>query len=144
MRTVALVGCAALALLSCGKEVGRIPFASEGMASTSVPLSAGEVTFWTDIDLEYTGDAALGYAITLSQGGAKVASAACNPLGNLPVKTGWLESNLGAAHSRRGSGKMTCSANVPTGGATLVTATLAFSRRPATLTLKKADLEIKQ
>jgi hypothetical protein len=139
-----VVACAALGLLACGKEVGRVPFAAEGTATASMPMAAGEVAFWTDIDLEYTGDATLAYTIALSQGGAKVASATCDPLGNIPVKTGWVETNVGAAHSRRGSGKMTCSATLPAAGPTTVTATLAFGRKPATLTLKKADLAVRQ
>ena len=109
-----------------------------------MPLSAGEVAFWTDINLEYEGDAALAYQVELDQGGAKVASATCNPLARLSVKESWIETNLGASHSRRGNGKLGCSVTLTAGGPTTVKATLAFSRKPALVTLRKADLVVKQ
>jgi hypothetical protein len=132
------------ALAGCGKEVGRIPFTGEGNGSGSMSLKAGEVSFWTDIDVSYEGDAALAYHIELSQGGSKVATASCNPLGSLPVKTSWVESNVGSSHSRRGMGKMPCSVTLATGGSTAISAKLAFSKTPAKLALKQADLVIKQ
>lgn len=147
MNRVALASAlllASLALPGCGKELGRLPFSAPGTGTATMSLAAGEVSFWTDIDLEYTGDAALAYAIELDQGGAKVATASCNPLGRIPVKSSWTEVNLGGNHSRRGSGKMECSANLPSGGSTTVKATLAFARKPASETLRKADLVIKQ
>jgi hypothetical protein len=121
-----------------------VPFTLPGTGTVSMPLSAGEVSFWTDIDLEYTGDADLAYAVELDQGGTKVATATCNPLGRLHVKEMWTETNLGSSHTRRGMGKMDCSVTVPSGGATTVKATLAFGRKPATQTLRKADLVVKQ
>jgi hypothetical protein len=139
-----LLALASLALLSCGKEVGRVPFTSVGVASATAPVGAGDVTFWTDIDMEYEGDAALAYRIELSQRGTKVASATCDPLGHLPVKTSWVETNLGSSHSRRGMGEMSCKATLPAGGPTLVQVTLGFSRRPASVTLRKADLVLRQ
>ncbi len=139
-----LLAVASLALPSCGKEVGRVPFTAAGTSSATVPMAAGEVAFWTDIDLAYEGDAALSYQIDLSQGGAKVAATRCDPLGPLPVRESWVETNIGISHSRRGEGKMSCSAMLPAGGPTTVTATLAFSRRPASVTLRKADLVVKE
>jgi hypothetical protein len=41
-------------------------------------------------------------------------------------------------------GKMGCSATLAAGGATDVEVTLAFSRRPASVKLRKADLVVKQ
>jgi hypothetical protein len=131
-------------LAGCGKEVGRVPFSSDGDGTSTVTLKAGEVAFWTDIDIEYTGSAALVYTVELEQGGAKVASVTCDPLGPLPAKTSWVETNIGDAHSRRGNGKMRCSATVPSGGPTVVNAKLAWSTKPATVSLKKADLALRQ
>jgi hypothetical protein len=149
MRKSPLPPIAALLLLAvasvgCGKEAGRLPFTGEGVQSASVELAAGEVAFWTDLDVQYDGAATLAYTITLSQGGAPVATAACNPLGRLPVKMGWVETNVNGAQSRKGSGKMECSATLAKGGPTTVQATLAFAQRPATVTLNKADLVLKQ
>lgn len=128
----------------CGKEAGRLPFSAPGTQNATMTLEAGDVSFWTDIDIEYEGAASLQYKVDLEQGGAVVASATCNPLGYMSVKTGWVETNLGSKHSRRGSGKMGCSATVPKAGPTDVRATLAFGTRPAKLKLGKADLVVKQ
>jgi hypothetical protein len=113
-------------------------------ASSTIALGKGDIAFWTDIDIEYDGPAALTYQIDLVQGGKPVASARCDPLARLHVKSTWMERNLGNAHSRRGNGKMACEASVPAAGPTLVTAALIFSRKPASLTLRKADLALRQ
>jgi hypothetical protein len=144
LAAVVAVALTSLVLPGCGKEAGRVPFTMPGTGTVSMPLSAGEVSFWTDIDLEYTGDAELAYAIELDQGGTKVATATCNPLGRLHVKESWTETNLGSSHSRRGMGKMDCSVALPAGGATTVKAILAFRLKPATQALRKADLVVKQ
>jgi hypothetical protein len=133
-----------LALAGCGKEVGRVPFSGEGTGSVSVPLSAGDVSFWSDIDIKYEGGAALDYRIALVQGGVNVATAVCDPLGQMNIKVGWLETHFGSSSSRRGTGKMNCSASLPKAGPTTVQAALAFGSKPASFTLNKADLIIKQ
>ncbi len=135
---------ALLALVACGKEVGRVPFSGEGSGSTTVTLKAGEVAFWTDIDIDYTGSASLQYTVELEQGGTKVASITCDPLAQLHTKTSWVETNIGDQHSRRGNGKMDCTATLPAGGPTTVNAKLAFGTKPKTITLKKADLALRQ
>lgn len=141
---VLTLSCAMLAVGCCGKELGRVAFSAPGTSSSTVSLEAGEVSFWTDIDIEYEGPASLEYKIELAQGGSVVATAMCNPLGKLPVQTGWVETNLGNSHMRRGAGKMTCSAQLPKAGATEVRATLAFGTPPTKLKLTKADLVVKQ
>jgi hypothetical protein len=70
--------------------------------------------------------------------------AVCDPLARLNVKTMWTETNVGASHSRHGMGKMSCTVTLPSGGATDVHATLAWSTKPPSVTLKKADLVVKQ
>jgi hypothetical protein len=138
------VALVTLSLVACGKEAGRVPFAAEGTATTTATLNPGTVDFWTDIEMKWEGDASLAYTVELEQGGKSVATASCNPLGPLTVKLKWGEYNIGSSHSRSGSGKMGCSAMLASGGATNVEATLAFSRKPATLSLSKADLVLKQ
>jgi hypothetical protein len=140
-----LVGLALIALVAgCGKEMGRVAFTGEGSGTSTVTLKAGEVAFWTDIDVDYTGNASLAYTVDLEQGGAKVASATCDPLAQLHTKTSWVETNIGDQHTRRGNGKMACTATLASGGATVVNAKLAFATKPTKVTLKKADLVIRQ
>lgn len=146
MRLAAVfgLGLVMLATTACGKEAGRLAFTAEGEKEATMNLSPGPVAFWTDIDLEYEGDSNLVYQIELMQKNVAVGVATCSPLGNLPVKTGWVSTDVGSKHSRSGSGKMACDTNVATGGPTVVHAKLAWSTKPASATLKKAELVLKQ
>jgi hypothetical protein len=139
-----LLGCVVMSLAGCGKEVGRLPFSGEATAAPTLQLAAGDVGFWTDLDLKYEGPAALEYHIDLQQGGASVGSAVCDPLGQLNVKLKWVETHLGTASKVSGTGKMACSATLAKAGPTTVQTTLAFTTRPATFALMKADLIVKQ
>ncbi len=143
VRTTAAIAFA-VTLFACGTEVGRVAFGGEGSASAPMTLKAGEVAFWTDIDIDYKGDAALAYRIELAQDGATVATATCDPLGHMSAKVSWVETNIGSSHSRRGNGKMGCATTLAKAGPTTLKATLAFATKPAELTLKKADLVVKQ
>lgn len=135
---------AALLLFGCGKELGRLPFSGEGSKAAVTTLAAGNVAFWTDVDVEYEGSATLDYRIGLVQGGRRVATTVCNSLGPMSTKLGWVEVDRGALHSRTGKGKMSCSATLLTGGPTTVEASLVFSVRPLRATIAKADLVVKQ
>lgn len=139
-----VAGLACLLLAGCGKEAGRLPFSGEGTQSASIQLQAGEVAFWTNLDVGYEGPAALQYHIELLQSGSSVATVVCDPLADMGIKLGWIETQFGASHSRSGSGKMTCGATLAKAGPTTVQASLAFESRPVTFTLKKADLVLKQ
>lgn len=140
-----IVGALALALVAaCGKEAGRVGYAAEGAHEATMTLKAGDVDFWTDIDAEWEGDARLAYEVQLVQGGTTVATTTCNPLGPLKVKTSWVETNVGSSHTRRGNGKMSCSVTLAKGGPTTVKSTLAFGQKPPKVTLRKADLVVKQ
>ena len=94
--------------------------------------------------MKYEGDATLTYRVDLLQGGSSVAKAECQALGQMRMKVGWVETNFGASHSRSGSGKMTCNAQLAKSGPTVVQATLGFGVRPISVTLSKADLVVKQ
>jgi hypothetical protein len=131
-------------LCACGTEVGRVPLAGEGAATTQAELKAGEVSFWTDIDIEYEGDAALTYDVVLEQAGKPVAKTTCDPLAPLSTKVSWVETNIGSKHSRRGKGKMACTATVAAAGQTTAKVTLAFGSKPRSVVLKRADLVLKQ
>lgn len=144
MRIGWLAGVLLLTLVACGKEEARIPFAADGAGQTTADMKAGDVAFWTDIDVSFEGDASLRYEIELLQGGKTVGSTTCNPLGQLPMKSTWVETNAGDKHSRSGNGKMACDLKLVTAGATTVKATLVWAKKPTTVAMKKADLVIKQ
>src|SRR6185437_5171997 len=115
LRSLTLALSSLVLLAGCGKEMGRVPFSAPGTATANVTLNAGDVAFWTDIDAEYHNDSSLPYTVHLEQGGAKVASATCNPLGPIHTKTSWVEINVGNKHSRSGMGKMGCSVSLAKG-----------------------------
>ncbi|MFT3712409.1 MAG: hypothetical protein QM817_32580 [Archangium sp.] len=141
MRIV--LGVVLVVLSGCASEKGRAAFSADGTSTTTATLEAGDVDFWTDIDAEWVGSATMRYDIVLEQGGAEVARTSCNPLGAMNVKMSWVETNFGDSHSRSGKGKLGCSVKVPAGGATDVKVTLSSSW-PGKVTLKKADLVVKQ
>ena len=90
------------------------------------------------------GDASLEYRIDVFQNGSSVGKTVCNPLGRLSVKTGWVETNVGSSHTRRGMGNMSCELKLPSAGPTVVKTTLVFGKKPPNAALRKADLVIKQ
>ena len=137
MKTLLLV---TLITIGCGKEMGRVPFGEPGTAEEKVQLGAGEVSFWTELDVEWEGSAAARYEIQLLQKGDKVATASCDLLANPKIKLSWVETNIGGKHSRRGKGKLDCTASLSSGGETTVRVKLKASD----LTLKRADLILKQ
>jgi len=144
VHRAALVAIALLTLAGCGKEVGRIPFTSEGTSRATLELEAGEIAFWTSLDIQYQGSPALEYRIDLCQSGHLVATAVCDPLGPKSVKAMWSEIQNGDTHSQSGSGKMNCSAKLPSAGPTSIEASLVFTTPPTALALTKADLVIRQ
>jgi hypothetical protein len=143
MRLATVLLGAALAA-GCGKEVGRVSLSSAHEGESKIDLKAGEVAFWTDIDIEWEGNVTARYEIDLEQNGSKVATTTCNPLGPLKVKLGWVETHLSGRHSRRGRGKMDCAVQLEKGGPTVVHTKLSLSSQPASLKLAKADLVLKQ
>lgn len=121
-----------------------MPLAGEGAGEASMTLAAGETRFWTDIDLDYEGDAALSYRVEILRDGTKVAETECDPLGAIKVKLAWVETNLGDHHTRSGRGRMECSITLDAAGPAVVRAKLRFTRKPKQVELKKADLVVKQ
>lgn len=132
------------ATMGCGKEAGRIPLSAEGAKEASFDLKAGDVSFWTAIDMEWEGDGNLFYQVDLVQNGKTVGTAKCDPLGPMSVKTSWVSTDLGSKHSRSGNGKMGCDVKLAAGGPTTVKVNLAWVHRPATVQLRQADLVVKQ
>lgn len=126
-----------------GKELGRIRFAGPGSGSATLPLAAGEVAFWTDLDIHFEAVPPLAYHVDLSQAGRQVASASCEPLGSKSVMIGWLSTSDGVTHLERGSGRMSCTARVPTSAPTTIQATLELEPQ-VNVALKRADLVIRQ
>lgn len=143
-RAPAIALSAALSLIACGKEVGRIPFKEPGPGNARVALHSGDVAFWTSLDVKYTGTLVAGYEVALDNGqGVEVGPAKCDPL-SVHTKIKSLETNLGDEHSLSYQGKMGCSLSVPADGTYTVRAGLAILQRPAQLEIRDMSLVIKQ
>ena len=157
------------ALLGCGTEVGRIPFAEIGEGKTEVVIGADKkVDFWTDLDFKREvddtlaqeimadWDVRLAYFVLVYQGGEVVGRLTCDPFDissfDLSTKFTSFDTSLRTARAFNYSGKMRCSVNVPNTGITIVEAALAPVKTadgsivdmPASFELSKADLVIKE
>ena len=139
-----MLGVSAFVFDRTGTELGRVPFAASRTSSVTLPLKAGEVAFWTDLDIQYEGAPPLVYHVELSQAGAVVGAATCDPLSSMSLKINWLSTSDGVTHLERGHGQMSCTASVPASAPTTILATLEVNRRGGTVALKHADLAIRQ
>ncbi len=160
---------AAIAMLGCGTEVGRIAFADVGSAETEITLDSNkEVTFWTDLnvildkDISLAGsiladaEVGLAYSIVLYQGGTLVKRVSCDPfdISTFDIRTKFksIRTSIRATRSFKYLGKMRCSTALPSSGPTMVEAVLATVdttdgssvRMPEYFKLAAADLVIKQ
>ena len=133
---------AAVAVLGCGTEVGRITFADVGSAGTEITFdSKRNVNFWTDLDLTLDddispagsimadADVGLAYSIVLYQRGVLVKRVSCDPFDissfDIASKFKSVRTSIRATRSFRYLGKMRCSTELPSSGPTVVEAVLA-------------------
>jgi hypothetical protein len=129
----------AVLLAACGTEVGRVPLAGPGSGTAKVTLKAGEVAFWTDLDVEWDGSLGARYDVTLTSGGQTL-TASCNPT-DVTARLNSVRNTTGSKSAFRYEGKMKCDVTAPEGDAVL-TATLSVGN--ATAMFKKSDLVVKQ
>lgn len=118
-----------IALVGCGSEVGRIPFADTGTGRTEVMIEASkDVEFWTHLDLEEEGtdtlaeaimaveDVSLAYSIRLYQGGELVQRLTCDPfdISAFDWRTRYKSIKISgrSTHVFEYDGKMICSVNI--------------------------------
>ena len=130
-------------LVGCSKELGRVPFSSEGTGTTTVELAAGEVTFWSELELKCDRGSGLAYEIALVQRGVAVTKTVCDPLGDMR-NFALVATRSRTSFARSGHGKMSCRATLPAAGLTTVQSRLVSRQRPPSCTIGKADLVIKQ
>jgi hypothetical protein len=126
-------------LAACGTEAGRVPLAGPGSGTTKLTLKAGEVAFWTDLDVEWEGSLAARYDVTLASGGQTL-TATCNPT-DVTARLNSTRNTTGNKSAFRYEGKMKCDVTAP-GGDAVLTATLSVGN--ATAMFKKSDLVVKQ
>ena len=141
---LAAVAIVAFALVSCGKEIGRIPFHDQGQGETVVQATAGKkLALWTALDVKYSGQLAARYDVELLQDGAVVGKVLCDPL-DVNVKTSSVEKNIGDDHSISWNGKMKCELTPAKTGPATVRAKLSIAARPPSLNIKDISLAIRE
>ena len=144
MKRSASMVALAFALVSCGKEIGRIPMSGAGAAETKITVKSGErLALWTSLDLSFTGSLEARYEVDLVQGGTTVSQAKCDPL-DVSTKIGSKEVEINAHYSASYSGKMRCEVVATKDGEATVRARLIFANAPADLAIKDISLVIKQ
>lgn len=144
MKRSASILALAFALVSCGKEIGRIPMSSAGAAETKITVKSGEhLALWTSLDLSYTGTLEARYEVELVEGGTTVSQAKCDPL-DVSTKIGSKVITIGSHHSKSYSGKMHCEVVATKDGEATVRARLIFDDSPADLAIKDMSLVIKR
>ena len=134
---------AIISLVGCGTRVGRIPCSKPGSASTVVTAKAGEMVFWSDLDIAWDGNFQPRYDITVTQVGKVVGTVTCDPL-DVHVRLHSKRTNWGAHHTASQEGKMSCRVTLPASGPTKIKASLRYLARPKKLTVHRLDLVIKQ
>jgi hypothetical protein len=135
---------AALSLVACGKEIGRIALHDEGQGETVVQATAGKkLALWTVLDVKYTGHLAARYDVELLQDGAVVGKVLCDPF-DVNVKTSSIEKNIGDDHSISWNGKMKCDLTPTKTGPATVRARLSIAPRPATLSIRDISLAVRE
>lgn len=160
---------AAVALVGCGTELGRITFVDVGSAETELSFESGKVVdFWTDLDLTLDKDISLAgsimadaepslaYSILLYQGDVLVKRVSCDLFDisyfDIGTKFKSVRTSIRATRSFRYLGKMKCSTTLQNSGQTTVEAVLAtvdpvdgsLVEMPDYFKLSTADLVIKQ
>ena len=144
MKRSASILTLAFVLVSCGKEIGRIPMSSAGAAETKITVKSGEhLALWTSLDLSYTGTLEARYEVDLVEGGTTVSQAKCDPL-DISTKIGSKEIEIGSHYSTSYSGKMRCEIVATKDGEATVRARLIFAESPADLAIKDMSLVIKR
>ena len=133
-----------LALLACGKEIGRGALADEGSVDVSITARTGKkLALWTSLDVAFEGDFEASYAVELIQNGKTVATATCNPM-DVSAKINSTEVSLGSSRKLSYQGKMRCELVPPADGPATVHATLHVTQRPADLKLRDISLVVKE
>ncbi len=143
-KRVAMIA-ACVAIVGCGKEVGRIALTGEGDGDSTVTLAAGDkLALWTSLDVAWTGSWDAQYAVALrDSSGASIASATCDPL-VAPTKMSSVITNIGAHHTASYQGKMDCSLAAPSSGTFTVHTKLTYTAKPADLKVKDISLVLKK
>ena len=139
----ATTAAAVISLAGCGTRVGRIPFSKPGSSSTVLTAKAGELVFWSDLDVAWDGNFQPRYDITVTQVGKVVGTVTCDPL-NVHVRLHSKRTNWGTHHTASQEGKMSCRVTLPASGSTKIKASLRYLSRPKKLTVRRLDLVIKQ
>jgi hypothetical protein len=131
----------AFTLSACFNTEARILFEAEGEKEAFVNMKAGKVRFAADVEVKYTGDAVGRYDVEFLQDKRVVAAATCDPLRLTGSKSCIYRYGN---QDYRCSYVMSCSAELPTGGPTVVRVRFSLPTKPADFTLKRADLVIGQ
>lgn len=134
---VCLVG-----MIGCGKEIIRFQFQELKPISKSIEIdNSKELSFWTDLEIEYVGNLYFLYKIKIQEGNQLLEEIACSPL-NVSVQLKFLRTSFNDKTYLRYEGKMRCVTTKPFPKIIQVEATPEIQGNVNLL--KKYDLVLKQ
>ncbi len=144
MQKRVVLFAAIVALVGCGKEVGRISLKGEGDGDTTVSLGSGQkVALWTSLDLSWSGNVAASYTVELHDSSGKIlATTTCDPF-SVNTKVSSVVTNINDHHNWSYQGKMQCDLTAPSAGAFTVHTKLTFPTKPTDLSVKDMSLVLK-
>lgn len=130
-----------LSVNGCSRnELARIPIQKTGQFETEFTHPGGELDFWTDFDVEFSGGASASYKIELVQGRVIVKTLSCNPF---EVEESLMSRNVEANGLQKMSflALMDCVVVLPEGD---YIAAVGFSADGEDLKIFRADLILRQ
>lgn len=140
LTSVIFLGCSGLVGTLTATEVGRVPITAPGTHSTSVYVTAAPLALWTDIDVEWEGNASMDYTVQVTQDGTVLSEGTCDPL-DVNLTTNARSTDIGSRHTRSHQGLLGCTVATPAEGLVDVSVTLSVKGKP---TIRSADVYLKQ
>ena len=140
LTSVIALGCSGLVGTLTATEVGRVPITAPGTHSTSAYVTAAPLALWTDLDVEWEGDASMDYVVQVTQDGSVLSDGSCNPMDvNLTMNA--RSTDIGDRHTRIHQGLLHCTVDTPAEGLVEVSVTLSVQGKPI---IRSADVYLRQ
>lgn len=140
LTSIIALGCSGLVNTLTATEVGRVLITAPGTQSTSVYVTAAPLALWTDLNVEWEGDASMDYVVQVTQDGTVLSDGSCSPLDvNLTMNA--RSTDIGDRHTRIHQGLLHCTVDTPAEGLVDVSVTLNVQGRPNILS---ADVYLRQ
>lgn len=147
IKTAWLVASVSFLVTGCftsfmGQEAGRIPLTAPGQYQAKITVDPDKpIRFWTDLDVEFQGNALLLYRIELRDGNRLAGRLDANPF-DVTAKVMSREVSINDNHSLRYLGRM--EGSLPAPGTDTITVLVTLEAAGTFSEMKKMDLVLRQ